>query len=110
MQTIMDPARVAMVKKFVKVFEDYVGQEKSRITMLDCMYEFTTAGKEKTPFHQDMCTQSLGMICNLGNTVSGTQFLKYPGISLAAMPTLAEIKAFLKDKRETTELKDPPTL
>ena len=90
--------------------EDYVGRKQSRITMLDCMYEFHTPGKAPPAFHQDMCTQSLGMIINLGDTIKGTQFLKYPGISLSAMPTLAKTKAFLEDKWEMTEQKDPPPL
>ena len=60
----------------MQVLEKYVGRKQSRITMLDCMYEFHTAGKAPPAFHQDMCTQSLGMIINLGDTIKGTQFLK----------------------------------
>ena len=48
------------------------------------------------------------MIINLGEEIAGTQFLKYPGISLSAMPTLAKTKAFLKEKWELTELKTSP--
>ena len=72
--------------------------------MFDCMYEYHTAGSPPPAFHQDICTQSLGMIINLGEEIAETQFLKYPGISLAAMPTLAKTKAFLKEKWELTEL------
>ena len=99
---------MAIVKKFVQVLEDYVGRKKSRITMLYRMYEFHKSGKTVPAFHQDMCTQSLGMIINLGDTIAGTQFLKYTGISLSEMPTLAKTKTFFKDKREMTEQKDPP--
>ena len=50
MQTITDPARVKIVKKFKKVLEDYVGREQSEITMFDCMYEYHTAGSPPLPF------------------------------------------------------------
>ena len=110
METITNAHQVAIVKEFVQLLEDYVGRKQSRITMLDCMYEFHTPGKAPPAFHQDMCTQSLGMNINLGDMIKGTQFLKYPGISLSAMPTLAKTKAFLEDKWEMTEQKDPPPL
>jgi hypothetical protein len=108
MQTITDPARVKIVKKFKKVLEDYVGREQSEITMFDCMYEYHTAGRAPPAFHQDMCTQSLGISNNLGEEMAGTQFLKSPGRSLSAMPTLATTKAFLKDKWEMTGLTKAP--
>jgi hypothetical protein len=77
-ETITNARQVAIVKKFVQVLEDYVGRKQSRVTMLNCMYEYHTPDKAPPEFHQDMCTQSLGMIINLGDTIKGTQFLKYP--------------------------------
>ena len=48
------------------------------------------------------------MIINHGQITAGIHILKYSGISLSAVPTLAKTKAFLKDKWGMAELKDPP--
>jgi len=70
-ETITDTQEVDLVKSFLQVVEDYIGRPRTYITMLDMLYEYYSPGKLPPEWHQDMCTQSIGILCNFGHPIAG---------------------------------------
>ena len=97
------------VKEFLQVLESYIGRTRSDVTLLDFLYEYNTRGRVPPQWHQDMATQSLGIIINLGEPIKGTEFLAYKGMRFSYFPREDTTRAFLLPKWALTDMKSPPS-
>ena len=96
------PTEISIMTHFVHTIETLIGQKQKQITLVDFLLQHEAGNEHDCKWHQDMVTQGLGIIVNVGASIQGTEFLSYPGMNFNLMADWAKTNAFLKSKWELT--------